>query len=66
MLEMVYIFQTKRVKHYSVSSRVWTLELTFEGFSDDLKEIVDKQGELKVGRKSFLMGDVIGICWWQC
>lgn len=62
MLEMVYIFQTKKVKQYSVSSRVWTLELTFEGFSGDLKEIVDKQSELKIRRKIRVFN---GRCNWH-
>lgn len=40
------------------------MELVFDHFSDNLKEIADKQGELKIGRKVdfFFMDDITGKC----
>lgn len=39
------------------------MELVFEDFSDNLKEIADKQRELKIGRKvHFFIEDITGMC----
>lgn len=57
---MVYTFKGEKSIQYAESE---LMELVFEGFSDNLKEIADKQGELKIGRKvHFFMEDTTGMC----
>lgn len=57
---MVYVFKGEKSIQYAESE---LMGLVFEGFSDNLKEIADKQGELKIGRTvHFFMEDTTGMC----